>query len=338
MALQDAGSSHSVTTTAAQQETNSSYVETNISEADGIDRYFMSNNDNDVKTQATDDISNECNNVPDNSPKKADKTDVSTQRKTDDHLKKGNPQSEYDNPPKKLASLADLIHVCRDRGLQVFSDKPNIPEADRLWQKARDRFIHEQRLSGYRSSSEYESPQDYRSVSERTQSVRRSRYIRSKHSRHSKTSRKSSRRSGSDQYPDSVSSSRRYHTAVSYNAGPETKPVRYKSSSTLRYAAPAGSARQRSSATTRYDTLTVDSSRQRLSAGSRRETMTKSSVLSILVGRFSFRQLSLSSSASSTRCCCPSSSPSSFPLTALSVFIHRINRICNYVFSSLQKC
>ena len=35
-------------------------------------------------------------------------------------------------PVPSIKTLADLIHVCRDRGLQIYHDKKNIPDSDRL--------------------------------------------------------------------------------------------------------------------------------------------------------------------------------------------------------------
>lgn len=35
-------------------------------------------------------------------------------------------------PPMQIASLADLIGLCRDQGFQVYNDKRNIPESDLL--------------------------------------------------------------------------------------------------------------------------------------------------------------------------------------------------------------
>ena len=47
-------------------------------------------------------------------------------------LDKIDPEHVEKPPTPNIKTLADLIHVCRDRGFQIFNDKRNIPESDKL--------------------------------------------------------------------------------------------------------------------------------------------------------------------------------------------------------------
>ena len=193
--------------------------------------------------------------------------------------------SETDKPRPKLTTLADLIHVCRDRGLQVFNDKHNQPEADKLWLKARNWV-----KTGHKPSVRTPSPSARRSrKSHRSVRSGRTDSTRSRHSKYSRRSKKSGRRDGRKSrmsYADSPSTGRHdYGTEGSYNDS-DSNSIHRKAStlrSVRRRHTRASSSGHRSSAFTGHDTLTVGSTRNRMSANSRRETMTRSSVLSVLV-------------------------------------------------------
>ena len=204
----------------------------------------------------------------------------------DDNSRDGTSVTENNNPPEKLTTLADLIHVCRERGLQVFNDKPNHPEADKLWLKTRNGIVRGHRPSGFTPSPPAHG------FRHEHQSVRsgHTRSTRSRHSRRSRRSKKSSRREETSgaHCPDSVSTAHvNYGTEVSYNDSDINSAYHKATASrSVRRGAQAGSSGRRSSAITRHDTLTVGSACHRHSTGSRRETLTRTSVLSILVSVF----------------------------------------------------
>lgn len=53
-----------------------------------------------------------------------------------------NRNAKIEIEPLKIKTLADLIGVCREKGYQVYNNKPNIPQADRI----RTLTLREQRL------------------------------------------------------------------------------------------------------------------------------------------------------------------------------------------------
>ena len=211
-----------------------------------------------------------------------------TEQRIDDKCREGTSadQSGDNNPTKKLTTLADLIHVCRDRGLQVFNDKPNRPEADKLWLKARTGVI-----LGHRPADRTPSPPTRgRRNGHQSVSSGHTRPTRSRHSKHSRRSKKSNKREEKSRtsYADSFSTGRHdYGTERSYNDS-DSNSIHRKTSTlrSVRRHAHASSSGHRSSAILRHDTLTVGSTRYRMSATSRHETLTRSSVLSILVRDF----------------------------------------------------
>ena len=216
------------------------------------------------------------------------KTDPPTITDDDTRLKPADDNAKVDEenkPPNKTVTLADLIYVCRDRGLQCFNDKPNVPEADKRWKEANREISRRLRHSGHRRTpSTYNSSDNLRSVSQQTNRGKSSRGKRSRHSRHDhRRSRRSIRRrdleqAGSTHHPD----------ASTYATFSDTH-----------------SSHQKSSTSTRHDALTVSSTRHQLSASpqldirrrtsalsrrntalSRHGTMTRSSIQSVLVGLY----------------------------------------------------
>ena len=169
---------------------------------------------------------------------------------------------ETANAPKKPTTLADLIHVCREKGFQVFNDRSNVPESEKRW-------IEEHTNKNEGHTSVYgRSSRDLRSssqISERTSKTRSGR------SRYSKRDSRRSKRSGGHA-PSSKDG--RVHIDFHSESPAQGKSRLYthrsETHSTLRKA----------SAATRYDTLTVSSDYRRSSATTRNS---RSSTRSILV-------------------------------------------------------
>lgn len=221
-------------------------------------------------------------------------TDTHTITDDDTRLKPADDDSkvgEENKPPNKTVTLADLIYVCRDRGLQYFNDKPNVPEADKRWKEANREISRRLRHSGHRRTpSTYNSSDTLRSVSQQTDRGKSSRGKRSRHSRHDhRRSRRSIRRRDLEQA----------------GSAHRVKSTHHPDASTYATFSDTNSSHQKSSTSTRHDALTISTTRQQLSVSpqlatrsrmsalsrrntalSRHGTMTRSSIQSVLVSLY----------------------------------------------------
>ena len=173
------------------------------------------------------------------------------------------------NVSKKAVTLADLIQVCRDRGVQVFDNKPNVPEAEKRWIEARQNIKSGQKRSVYERSSPYGSINELRSVSQKSEKSGKSRYNRpTTRSRRDRRRAKRSSRStvtGEDGHAD---------------LDLDSDSVRHPQSGQGAHSSETSAVHRKTSAATKRDVLTVCSDYRKSSATTRRS---KSSTRSILV-------------------------------------------------------
>ena len=170
-------------------------------------------------------------------------------------------ENETANAPKKPTTLADLIHVCRVKGFQVFNDRYNVPESEKRWIEE-----HPNKTEGH-TSVYGQSSRDLRSSSQRSE---RTSKTRSGRSRYSKRGSRRSKRSGGHA-PSSKDG--RVHMDFDSESPGQGKSRLYTHSSETH------STLRKTSAATRYDTLTVSSDYRRSSATTRNSRPSTRSIL-----------------------------------------------------------